>query len=296
MKRGAILLGSALSLIASLTLASSAAHASTSVAKPHPQPKVSAHTQAKSEAHTEPKASAKVPAKKSVAPSHKPTSHATSKPAPHTTAKTGSVHKTIVHHYYYRPRPRIGIPPSPAPHWPPSGFVSANGVYAKVPSASELVSILSKSKDPSASVDQCAPDPSNPSLQAVACGAILAAATNGCSWWEVNSSLLGPDPSDPSSIITLGTLRTLAGASAAHDVLTIVMVSGVPLGNGMKFTNISAKCWVTPPDETIPSDLFTPAPGVNITLASSPEPTTSSEPITSPTQSDTPTPSPTAGN
>jgi len=271
MKRGAILLGSALSLIASLTLASSAAHASTSVAKPHPQPKVSAHA-------------------------HKPTSHATSKPAPLTTAKTGSVHKTIVHHYYYRPRPRIGIPPSPAPHWPPSGFVSANGVYAKVPSASELVSILSKSKDPSASVDQCAPDPSNPSLQAVACGAILAAATNGCSWWEVNSSLLGPDPSDPSSIITLGTLRTLSGASAAHDVLTIVMVSGVPLGNGMKFTNISAKCWVTPPDETIPSDLITPAPGVNITLASSPEPTTSSEPITSPTQSDTPTPSPTAGN
>jgi len=183
--------------------------------------------------------------------------------------------KSVAHHYYYRPRPRIGLPPAPAPHWPPSGFVSASGVYARIPTGQELVSILSTSKDPSASVNQCAPDPNNPSLQAVACGAILAASQNGCSWWEVNSTLNGPDPSNPANIIALGTLRTLSAGTAAHSVSTIILVSGVPLGNAMKFTNITAKCWLTQTDETVPSDTFTPAPGVDISLAPTPTPTPS---------------------
>jgi len=183
--------------------------------------------------------------------------------------------KSVAHHYYYRPRPRIGVPPAPAPHWPPSGFVSASGVYARIPTGQELVSILSTSKDPSASVNQCAPDPNNPSLQAVACGAILAASQNGCSWWEVNSTLNGPDPSNPANIIALGTLRTLSAGTAAHSVSTIILVSGVPLGNAMKFTNITAKCWLTQTDETVPSDTFTPAPGVDISLAPTATPTPS---------------------
>lgn len=183
--------------------------------------------------------------------------------------------KTVIHHYYYRPRPRIGVPPAPAPHWPPTGFVSASGVYARIPTGQELVSILSTSKDPSASVNECAPDPNNPSLQAVACGAILAASQNGCSWWEVNSTLNGPDPSNPANIIALGSLRTLSAGTAAHSVSTIILVSGVPLGNAMKFTSITAKCWLTQTDETVPSDTFTPAPGVDISLAPTPTPTPS---------------------
>lgn len=205
-----------------------------------------------------------------VAPTAKPTAKpdatvkkAITKTPAKTPAKTPKkaaakpLHKSVVHHYYYRPRPRIGVAPSPAPHWPPLGYVSAGGVYARIPTGEELVSILSESKDPAAIVNQCAPDPKNPNLQAVACGAILAASQNGCSWWEVNSTLMGPDPATPTNIIQLGTLRTLAAGSPAHSISTIILVSGVPLGNSMKFTNISAKCWLTQTAELVPSDLFT---------------------------------------
>lgn len=218
---------------------------------------------------------------------------ATLKPAPKPTSKATpkASKKPVVHHYYYRPHPRIGVPPSPSPVWPPKGFVSANGVYARVPTGQELVGILSSSKDPAASVNECAPDPKNPSLQAVACGAVLAASQNGCSWWEINSSLIGPDPANPANIITLGALRTLSGGTPAHSVSTIILVSGVPLTNSMKFTNITAKCWLTQTDETVPSDLFTPAPGVSITLAPTPTPSVTPTPAPSPSASLIPSPS-----
>jgi len=233
-------------------------------------------------------------AKPSAKPSAKPTVKPTSKPSAKPTAHPAK--KPVVHHYYYRPHPRIGVPPSPSPVWPPNGFVSANGVYARVPSGQELVGILSSSKDPAASVNECAPDPKNPNLQAVACGAVLAASENGCSWWEINSSLVGPDPSNPANIITLGTLRTLSGGTPAHSVSTIILVSGVPLANSMKFTNITAKCWLTQTDESVPSDIFTPAPGVNITLAPTPAPSVPAIPVPSPTPTPGVTPSPGTSN
>jgi hypothetical protein len=208
------------------------------------------------------------------------TSKVVSKPGKSALKKKSTVH--TVHHYYYRPRPRIGVAPSPSPKWPPTGFVSASGVYARIPSGDELLGILSASKDLTNGVNQCAPDPNNASSQAVACGAVLAASNNGCSWWEINSTLVGPDPSTPANITQLGNLRTLAAGTAAHSVSTIILVSGVPLANGMKFTNITAKCWMTQTTESVPSDVFTPLPGIAITPA----------PSTSPT----PTPSPSASS
>jgi hypothetical protein len=262
-------------VVAALTLMilGLAAPAQATTAKPTVKPT------AKPAAKPTTKAAVKAPTKATTKKAAKPTGKSTSKPLAHSTKRP------VVHHYYYHPHPRIGVPPSPSPVWPPKGFVSANGVYARVPSGQELVGILSSSKDPAASVNECAPDPQNPNLQAVACGAVLAASSNGCSWWEINSSLVGPDPSNPANIITLGTLRTLSGGTAAHSVSTIILVSGVPLANNMKFTSITAKCWLTQTDESVPSDIFTPAPGVNITLAPAP-----SLPGPTPTPSPTPTP------
>ena len=222
----------------------------------------------------------------SVTPSHaataKPAAKPTAKAAAKPTAKP-STHKAVVHHYYYRPRPRIGVAPSPAAQWPPQGFTPSpsKSVYARVPSGQELLGILSASQSPSQAVNECAPDPKNPSLQAVGCGAVLAASATGCSWWEVTSDLRGPDPANSTNIIMLGSLRTLSAGTAAHSVSAIILVSGVPLVNGLKFANIQVICHPDRTTESVPSDNFTPAPGVDFIPAPSP----SATPAPSPTPS-----------
>jgi hypothetical protein len=207
-----------------------------------------------------------------------PATHAvTSKPTPRPTvltsakspvktsaqksSKVTTPKKKVVKKVYrkYKPRKRVVITPSPAPNWPPAGFVSNNGVYAKVPTGAELVGILSALKSPSGSVKQCSQDPLNPTVVAKSCGAVLAAAQDGCSWWEVNSQVNGVDPNNPSGQISLGNLRTLSGGTPAHSVSTIVLVSDVPLTTGVKFTNITVKCWPTPTTEHVPSNTFTPS-------------------------------------
>ena len=193
-------------------------------------------------------------------------------PKPSTKPKVVVTKKHTVHHYIYRKRVRKPISPSPSPVWPPPSFTSANGVYARVPTGQELIGILSSKVDPVGPVDVCAPDPKHPNKVAMSCGAVLVASTTGCSWWEVNSTITGIDPNNSPTRITFGTLRVLTKGTAAHQISTVVLVSGIPLTTGVKFTGISAKCWLTPSDETIPSSTFTISPGVVLTPTPTPSP------------------------
>ena len=196
-------------------------------------------------------------------PTPKPTVRAkpAAKPSVKTRTKVTTPKKKVVKKVYrkHKPRKRVVITPSPAAIWPPAGFVSNNGVYAKVPTGAELVGILSALKSPSGSVKQCSQDPKNPAAVAKSCGAVLAAAQDGCSWWEVNSVVNGVDPNNLNGQIILGNLRTLSGGTPAHSVSTIILISDVPLITGVKFTNITVKCWPTPTTEHVPSNTFTPA-------------------------------------
>ncbi len=196
-------------------------------------------------------------------PTPKPTvrAKASAKPSAKTGTKVTTPKKKAVKKVYrkYKPRKRVVITPSPAANWPPNGFVSNNGVFAKVPTGAELVGILSALKSPSGSVKQCSQDPKNPTSVAKSCGAVLAAAQDGCSWWEVNSQVNGVDPNNPNGQVVLGTLRTLSGGTPAHSVSTIILVSDVPLTTGVKFTNIVVKCWPTPTTEHVPNNTFTAA-------------------------------------
>ena len=206
-------------------------------------------------------------------------------PKPTTKPKVVVTKKPTVHHYIYRKRVRKPISPSPSPAWPPPSFTSANGMYARVPTGQELIGILSSKVDPVGPVDVCAPDPKHPNKVAMSCGAVLVASTTGCSWWEVNSTITGIDPNNSPNRITFGALRVLTKGTAAHKVSTIVLVSGIPLTTGVKFTSISAKCWLTPTDETVPSSTFTISPGVVLT----PTPTLTPTPSPAPTATlDTP--------
>ena len=52
-----------------------------------------------------------------------------------------------------KPKPKVLI--SPAPKWPPAGFVFESGVYAKVPSSKQLLSVISAKKSLATQVSDC---------------------------------------------------------------------------------------------------------------------------------------------
>ncbi len=158
-----------------------------------------------------PKPSAKSSAKPTAKPSAKPTAKPTAK-------KTPAKKSTVVHRY--SPPKRVTVVPSPKPIWPPKGYAANNGVYALIPSGSQLVSLMSSKKALSTSVKQCT---------AMACGAVYVASDSSCNYWEVNSKVYGPNPADVTTMIEYGTLRTLAPASAAHAIIPILLISSEPL-------------------------------------------------------------------
>lgn len=160
-------------------------------------------------------------------PSPKPTAHSTTKStakaAPKSTAKatakkTTTTKRTTIHHYY-APK-RVVVTPSPKPVWPPKGYAANNGVYAFIPSGSQLVSLLSAQSKLATQVKQC---------KAMACGAVYVGSDSDCQYWEIKSKVYGPNPADVTAMIEYGTLRTLAPATKAEKVLPIILVSGEPL-------------------------------------------------------------------
>ena len=160
------------------------------------------------------KPTAKPTAKTTTKPVAKPVAKATTKP----TAKVASKAKKPVRRTYVRKR--VSVTPSPSPVWPPKNFAANNGVYALIPSSSQLVSLLSSKSALASTVSQC---------KASACGAVYVGSDTACQYWEINSKVYGPDPADATAMIQYGTLRTLAPASNAKTIVPIILVSSEPL-------------------------------------------------------------------
>jgi hypothetical protein len=138
---------------------------------------------------------------------------------------------------------------SPLAAWPPKGYVSAGGIYAKIPTAVELTGIISAQKLLFKASQNCITN---------ACGALFVASVDGCIWWEVDSSVYGPGVSDPTKIIEYGTLRTTAKGTKPKESSAILMVSSEPLAVGVTVGNIGAKCWSNPPPEKVPNNTYIP--------------------------------------
>ena len=164
-------------------------------------------------------------------PSPKPTAHSTAKSSAKSTAKaapkstastkttkSATTKHTVVHHYY--PRKKVIVSPSPKPVWPPKGYAANNGVYAFIPSGTQLVSLLSSQSTLNSQVSQC---------KSMACGAVYVGSDSDCQYWEINSKVYGPNPADVTSMIEYGTLRTLAPATKAQKILPVILLSGEPL-------------------------------------------------------------------
>ncbi len=189
--------------------------------------------------------------------------------------------KVVVRKYIYRKRVRKAVQPSPSPVWPPKGFTSVGTAYARVPTGTELVGILSAMKNSSVAINSCAVDPKKPLTPAFSCAAILVGSSQKCTWWKVSSTITGSDPANPAARISIGDISILQSGAAAKTIQTIFLVSPVPLQTGIKFTSIHALCGIGPSNDPVPSKTFTPAP------IGSPTPTATDNSMATPTPSPT---------
>ena len=157
--------------------------------------------------------------------------------------------------------------PSPSPIWPPVGFTSKNGIYAKIPTGKELLGLLSAKVKLADDVKKCEKN---------ACGAVVVAADIQCRWWEIRSTVSMIDPSDPAKKLLLGSLRTTYNSLSPKTYANILLISEEPLylppaidpatnqelapiaRTGISVGGISATCHKAATNETIPTNIYTP--------------------------------------
>ena len=157
--------------------------------------------------------------------------------------------------------------PSPSPIWPPVGFTSKGGIYAKIPTGKELLGLLSAKVKLADDVKKCEKN---------ACGAVVVAADIQCRWWEIRSTVSMIDPADPAKKLLLGSLRTTYNSLSPKTYANILLISDEPLylptaidpvtnqellpvaRTGISVGKISATCHKSATNETIPTSIYTP--------------------------------------
>ena len=157
--------------------------------------------------------------------------------------------------------------PSPSPIWPPVGFTSKGGIYAKIPTGKELLGLLSAKVKLADDVKKCEKN---------ACGAVVVAADIQCRWWEIRSTVSMIDPADPAKKLLLGSLRTTYNSLSPKTYANILLISDEPLylpaaidpatnqelapvvRTGISIGGISATCHKAATNESIPTSIYTP--------------------------------------
>jgi hypothetical protein len=157
--------------------------------------------------------------------------------------------------------------PSPSPIWPPVGFTTKSGIYAKIPTGKELLGLLSAKVKLADDVKKCEKN---------ACGAVVVAADIQCRWWEIRSTVSIIDPSDPAKKLLLGSLRTTYNSLSPKTYANILLISDEPLylpaaidpatnqelpavaRTGISIGGISATCHKSATNEAIPANVYTP--------------------------------------
>lgn len=171
---------------------------------------------------------------------------------------TAKPHSKVVQRHASHPRVRKAIRPSPSSAWPPKGFTSVGTAFARVPTGSELVGILSATSDGAAKITSCAIDPKSPTTPAHSCAAVLVGATERCTWWKVTARVTGVDPTNPAARIGLGDIAVMQPGAAAKTIQTIFLVSPVPLQAGVRFIAMHALCGNGPSSDPVPGTTFAP--------------------------------------
>jgi hypothetical protein len=214
----------ALFLIAALAISNPTAFAASK--KPTPKATAKVSSKATSKATAKPQVTKKSTAKataKSTATS-KATAKPTAKATATSTAKPKVTKKPVVKKKKKK-RKKVRISPSPKPAWPPKGFSVEGEVYAKVPTAKELVGLISANASLGKQIKECS---------TYICGSVQVAAETGCIWWEVISVISDADGKK------LGDLTSAFGSSKSREFKTIIVVSPEPAdkGGSAKITSV----------------------------------------------------------
>jgi len=142
----------------------------------------------------------------------------------------------------------IKLTPSPSPSWPPAGFktdkLNETKLYLKVPSAKELVGILSAKSALASQIKACTK---------FTCGAVLVASEIGCRWWQITADVVGATSPENRTLKTFGKITTSVTRSAAQQIVTILLVTTEPIGAGHIVSNISADCNQSDPTGPLPN-------------------------------------------
>ena len=127
--------------------------------------------------------------------------------------------------------------PKPSPKWPPVGFktdpLGETKLYMKVPTAKEVVGILSTRSALTTQVKACT---------SFTCGAVFVASEMGCRWWQVTGEVVGPISAENKTLKTFGKITTSVSKSDPRQIITILLVTTEPIGSGHIVSNIRADC------------------------------------------------------
>jgi len=164
---------------------------------------------------------------------------ATKSPTP--TAKASPTKKAPVKKAPVKKAPvkkKVATPtPKPSPKWPPVGFktdpLGETKLYMKVPTAKEVVGILSTRSALTAQVKVCT---------SFTCGAVFVASEMGCRWWQVTGEVVGPTSAVNRTLKTFGKITTSVSKSDPKQIITILLVTTEPIGSGHILSNIRADC------------------------------------------------------
>ncbi len=186
-----------------------------------------------------------------------PTAKATAKPTIKATPKAAATKKPATKKKVAtKKKAKNSLSPSPSPKWPPVGFKSNGEVYAKIPTAKELIGTASSSKVLTAQLAQLVDGVRI--CEKYSCGAVQIASLNGCTWWEVNAKLVGETSADDKTLRSFGTIRTVVKASAPRAITTVLLISQELIALKHVVTGISAKCHHDPVGDNTPSSTYTP--------------------------------------
>lgn len=225
-------------LAISLAFIAPASHAATKKPTPKPTVKISVKATAKATV----KATAKATAKTSTKPSAKATTKATAKSTSTATAKvTAKPTKKSVVKKKKKKRAKVRVTPSPKAAWPPKGFSVEGEVYAKVPTAKELVGLISANAYLEKQIKQCT---------TYICGAVQVASETGCLWWEAIATVTDAQGNK------LGELNSSFSSSAERELKTLLLISPETVEKGGAAKISSVICHHEDRDKSLPGTSY----------------------------------------
>jgi hypothetical protein len=122
-----------------------------------------------------------------------------------------------------------------------------DNIYWRTPSVETMMNVAAGDAALTRAIKAC---------KEFSCGRIQVASIIGCVYWEIESKVITPNPDIPNSFLTMGMLRTLVKTSAAKEVATVVLRSGVAYSPTVAVVPTTVVCHQDQTSERVPSNTY----------------------------------------